>query len=403
MHSIEGDLTYQAYSQHGEFNNSISRLELNKLLLTKAEQAGVAVKFGWELESLDMTAPTRPAAVFTATPTDNGTGNKVGSTLNLDARFVIGSDGGGSRVRNALSAAGAVKFSEEMLSHGYKEMPFPSKSGPGKAGEYTMDSDSLHIWPRGEHMLMALANTDGSFTGTIYLANEGGASSFAQLDTKERVLAFFKDQYPDAIPVLGGEDVVVSTFMGNPVGILGTVRADKYHFGSPQGGSSVLIIGDAAHAIVPFFGQGCNCGFEDVRILAELIDGAGGKMTEAVCSEFTTARKTNADAIADLALDNFDEMQRRTGLDSFILHKGVEGVLEEKLEEKFRSRYQMVTYTTIPYRTCLEAGDVIQEIIETLSEGLTDPANVDLKQAEALLDTKLMPFLRSKGVESLNF
>jgi kynurenine 3-monooxygenase len=148
---------------------------------------------------------------------------------------------------------GATQFAEDLLEHGYKELTFPATPD----GSYAMNKDALHIWPRGSHMLMGLADPNGTFTGTIYLAKTG-PESFASLDTEDKVIDFMRKYYPDAIPLLGGEKAMAASFLSNHMGILGTVRTDNWHIGG-----NVLLLGDAAHAIVPFFGQGCNCGFED--------------------------------------------------------------------------------------------------------------------------------------------
>mmetsp|Transcript_21348 Transcript_21348/g.30907 ORF Transcript_21348/g.30907 Transcript_21348/m.30907 type:complete len:455 (-) Transcript_21348:652-2016(-) len=334
IHQQDGSVQFQRYGKDdSECNYSISRFELNKFLIQKAESAGAKIYFGHSLDS---------DSTDFSDGTCNG-GGDVGCTLEfvahrdgIESRVrvfcacpVVGCDGGGSRARYAMRNAGLTEFKETMLGtdnggsrHVYKEMLFPQGTGLVQHG--------LHIWPRRNHMLMALANLDGSMTGTLYM-DEEGSESFATITDAEAGQEFFEKYYPDAIPLLGGIDRANDQMLTNPSGILGTVLTSKWnHKGR------IVLIGDAAHAIVPFFGQGMNSGFEDVLELIRALDRhgcSGGCLSEVVdveaannlttppvmdsdvaaswanaFEEFNAARKPNGDAIATLAVENFHEV-----------------------------------------------------------------------------------------------
>lgn len=262
-----------------------------------------------------------------------------------------------------MKAQGLTSFTETLLgsdkgnTHAYKEILFPKDSG--------LRQDGLHIWPRNSHMLMALANLDGSMTGTLYMDTKGDSNTFDAIQDKASAETFFKTYYSDALDKIGGIDRAVEQMLTNPNGLLGTVRATAWH-----AKGRVVLAGDAAHAIVPFFGQGMNCGFEDIfhltRILAAhscrggrigevsdsletatipaQIDAADGEKWAAAFEEYFQNRKTNTDAIADLALENFEEMRDRVSDRKFLLQKKVENRIENALGNKFRSGYAMVCY-----------------------------------------------------------
>lgn len=324
IHMPEGKVLFQRYGKDDtEHNYSVSRLDLNKFLLNAAAEAGAELHFDHALvESSDFS--------------DERT---VGSCLHFRSRKgclkvnaecpVIACDGAGSRARYALKRCGLTDFTEDLLTRGYKEVLFPKPEGDGFGAKGEDGSEpcdgtfGLHIWPRGDHMLMALANRDGSFTGTIYMDNEGPESFAAFSDTPEgrdKCAEFCKRHYAEAIPLVGGLDSLVSQIVQNPTGILGTVRTSKW---SAKG--KVLLIGDSCHAMVPFFGQGCNCGFEDTLWLSKHIDDfccSSGQVSLEKCTDENIAkcfaaveaeRKPSADAICDMALENFIEMRDKTG------------------------------------------------------------------------------------------
>lgn len=372
MHAVDGTLAYQPYGKDdSECNYSVSRTQLNQSLLEAAEREGCRIHFEHELVAADFDA----GSLRFATPT--GETEVVTDT-------VFGCDGGGSGVRRALVEKHGVVDTVDVLDDGYKELLFAADDG-----EYAMAGHALHIWPRGVHMLMGLANLDRSFTGTIYLANEG-PESFAELDDVTKVRAFFERYYPDAPELLSnGWD---EDFVAAPTGYLGTVRCAPWHYKD-----RVLLVGDAAHAIVPFFGQGLNCGLEDCSTLWELTEGEFD--LGEVFTQFFDRRKTNADAIADMALENFVEMRDRVGDEHFLLKKAIEREIEQHHADIYRSRYATVMYSHNPYRVAFEAGKIQAEILAELAEGVATSADVDLDQAAALIRERLVPFYEKHRVD----
>lgn len=368
MHSIEGELAYQPYGKDdSECNYSISRGKLNEYLLDAAEREGCQIHFEHELLDADY---------------DQGWlrfGTPAGE-VEVSATTVFGCDGGGSGVRRVLVEDHGAEQSLDILDYGYKELLFPGHQMAGHA---------LHIWPRGVHMLMGLANLDGSFTGTIYLPNEG-ANSFAELDSVPAARAFFAEYYPDAIPLLS--DDYAEDFASSPTGFLGTVRCAPWHYQD-----RVLLVGDAAHAIVPFFGQGLNCGLEDCSVLWELFDGEDDLAV--VFERFYALRKTNAEAIADMALENFIEMRDRVGDERFLLEKAIERRIEQEHGDIYRSRYATVMYSHNPYRVAFDAGIIQSKLLKELAEGVSTPDEVDLEEAATLIEKRLVPFYEQHDVD----
>lgn len=339
MHQDDGTETFQRYGKDDtEFNLSISRYELNIYLMNRAEEAGVKLHFGHTLATSDFNGLRHNDETVLRFAVEGGQEKKV-----IVNGPVIGADGAGSRLRYHLRDAGVLDFTEEFCVQGYKEIEFPRN--PNNPGGFCLQREGLHIWPRTTHFVMALANLDGSFTGTIYIDKENDPESFKELNTPSKVRAFFQKHYSEAVPVLGGLDHIVHQMKENAVGLLGTVRCTSYNFGG-----HCCLLGDSAHAITPFFGQGTNASFEDCYILAELMrtHAPASNMTTVGLSRafdaFTRERKPNADAIAEMALDNFVEMRDRVGDAQFLLNKSVENVLENHFEDKFRSRYAMVCY-----------------------------------------------------------
>jgi len=374
MHDRSGALAYQPYGKdESECNYSVSRGDLNRLLLSKAEAAGVRLEFERRVASCD---------VRSGELTLEGPGGEVQV---VRAARVFGCDGAPSAIRAALVEQAGARATLEPLSHGYKELLFPARED----GSFALDPKALHIWPREDHFLMGLPNPDGSFTGTVYLPH-AGPSGFEGLEAPGAVEAFFAEHYPDAAPLvpdLAGE------FARNPLGKLGVVRAAPWHFED-----RALLVGDAAHAIVPFFGQGLNCGFEDCAVLERLLAAHPGDWGAAFAA-FSAERKPNADAIADMALENFDEMRAKVADPGFLRRKRVEALLEREMPEAYRTRYAMVMYSSIPYATAQEVGRVQDRLLTALCEGLDDPDAFDRDRARALIAADLTPLLTERGVD----
>lgn len=375
MHSEQGELTYQPYGKDdSECNYSVSRGQLNEYLIDAAENAGCTIHFDHDLVDADLDRGRlrfKPAALE--------------GEVEVTAQVVFGCDGAGSAVRRALVDHHDAAESVRWLEYGYKELLFPAAG----ESEYAMAGHALHIWPRGDHMLMGLANLDGSFTGTIYLPYKG-ATGFDELTSTSQVRAFFEKYYPDAIELLA-EDLEAE-FLGNPTGHLGTVRCSPWHVGG-----RALLVGDAAHGIVPFFGQGLNCGFEDCAVLIELFE-KSDDLAE-VFRQFYESRKPNADAIADMALENFVEMRDKVGDEQFLLKKAIEHRIEQVHDDVYRSRYATVMYSYNPYRLAYQAGEIQSEILDELATGVDDASEVDLDLARSLIEDRLVPFYERHGVD----
>ena len=374
VHERDGTQRFQPYGRdRSESNHSISRAGLNEYLVREAARRGVRFRFDSKLVDYDV-AGNRLAFV------DERTGRSFG----IEAEFVVGADGAGSAVRAALVRAGRVRESVETLDHGYKELAIPA----AERGGFRIDGNALHIWPRGEFMLMALPNLDGSFTVTLYLPY-CGEPGFDSVASPGEVHALFRKHFPDAAPLIAD---LAGEFGRNPTGSLSTVRCEPWNVD----GRAVLI-GDAAHAIVPFFGQGMNAGFEDCRVLGQLLDERGGDLGAAF-TDLGRHRKPDSDAIADMALDNFVEMRDLVGHAAFLLQKEVEHRLEQEMPDEYRSRYSMVMYSHIPFRTAMEAGKIQQSILEELCSGLDAADRIDLDRARRLIRERLTPFLAQRGV-----
>jgi kynurenine 3-monooxygenase len=354
MHALDGSLNFLRYGRdESEYINSMSRGGLNALLMSKAEETGrVRIHFEMRLVSYDFDSRV---AVF-----QDGT--------RVPMPVVIGTDGSASALRSAMRGA---EVSEDFLSSGYKELTIPALSGGG----FAMEKNALHIWPRGNFMLIALPNLDGSFTCTLFLSFEG----FAELQSESDAQAFFERNFPDArIPDLPRQ------FMAAPLGRMVTVKA------WPWSSSAALLLGDAAHAIVPFFGQGMNAGFEDVTLLTSML----GPDWAEVFSHFARARKEDTDAIADLAVENFVEMRDRVADPEFLFQRKVEEELARRMSGRYLTRYQLVTFTRIPYRVALRAGQIQSALLRESIRG----DQVDYALAQRLTEERLLPLLQQHGV-----
>jgi kynurenine 3-monooxygenase len=326
IHNLDGSTVFQAYGPTSAYCNfSVSRLELNKVLLNAAVDAGCQVFFSHPLAHVDI--PSSTLYFYLQDPV-----SKQFYQKSVAVAHIFGADGGGSRCRLALK--GLLKNDAtdvcQPLYYGYKELRMPAKED----GTAQIHDQSLHIWPRGSHFLMGLANCDGSFTMTFYMPDE----SFRKLTNAEAVTAFFEENYPSAIPLL---PTYKEDFLRNPSGFLGTVFASPWVYKG-----QFALIGDAAHAITPFFGQGCNCGFEDVSVLDDILNrhfsSGGGDIRninmEVVLAEYQAARKPSTDAIANMALENFTEMMSKTADKRFLLEREIEHFLANKFPGVYTSR-----------------------------------------------------------------
>jgi kynurenine 3-monooxygenase len=366
LHDLDGATSLQPYGQdETEVIYSISRGELNKRLMTEFERlTGTAIRFRQNCRGADLSRGT-------VTMFDEGDG----STHELSASPAIAADGASSAVRESMVRGGVTRASEDVLSHQYKELSI----APGPGGRHQLDANALHIWPRGGFMLIALPNTDGSFTATLFLP-ASGPESFATLDSPQRVREFFARHFADATALIPDLE---EDFFEHPTGSMVTVRAAPWHVGG-----QFLLIGDAAHAVVPFHGQGMNCAFEDCVALDGLLDRCDD--WEALFNEFERARKLNADAIATMALENYVEMRDTVRHAKFQLQKALSLELERRFPRQFIPRYSMVMFHhEIPYATAFERGRLQQELLDLLSEGVESIDQVNWVRAAKLVPSRL--------------
>jgi kynurenine 3-monooxygenase len=349
-----GKNSFRPYSADGsQAINSISRAELNSQLLSFAERLdGVSIRFGCRLSHLDLDAGTLFFETSDAGTGDAGTGDAGVEETKAD--IVLAADGAYSAARRAVTFRPGFSFSQDYLEHGYKELTIPPLPG---SGDFALDPDALHIWPRGSSMMIALPNLDRSFTCTLFWTGE----EFAALDSPSSVRAHFESVYPDVVGLMPS---LVSDYQENPVGSLATIRCWPWtHGASGTNGSSgmngasgtnggagamLALVGDAAHAIVPFFGQGANCALEDCLEIDRCLSAAGGSWPAAL-SLYQTRRKSNCDAIAEMALDNFVEMRDRVNSPVFRLATEGRHFLERRLPGRYVSRYELVSFSTMPY------------------------------------------------------
>lgn len=328
-----------------EVIHSVSRSDLNGILLDAAEEAGVRFEFERRVESVDF---EQSSIRF-----DDGASKSFGT--------VFGADGAGSRVRKAMAERGACSFKTDWLDHDYKELELP----PAADGGHLLDPNALHIWPRGDFMLIALANPEGDFTVTLFAPKE----AFASLVDAASVDAFFATEFPDFVPMVPD---LANQFIANPTGVLGTLRASGWSYGD-----QAVLVGDAAHAIVPFHGQGMNAAMESVRILDRHMR-ATTDLAEAF-ARYEAERKPDADAIADMALDNYIEMRSSVVDPDYVAKRALALELQDRHPHHLAARYNMVMFSTMPYSEARTRAVAQAEII---AAGVADPTlDVDAKVA----------------------
>ena len=378
IHDPEGNTSLLPYGQNErEAIYSVSRGELNKLLMSGFEQrADASIHFRHNCRDMDFGGGA-------LTVLDEATGK----SREIAAAPVIAADGASSAVREALVRAGIAKATEDVLPHQYKELAIP----PGPDGSHLLDPNALHIWPRGGFMLIALPNIDGSFTVTLFLP-AGGYESFATLTDPAAVETFFARRFPDAFSLI---PELAHDFFGNPTGNMVTVHCSPWH-----AAGSALLLGDAAHAIVPFHGQGMNCAFEDCVVLDELLDEHDGWHT--LFAELERRRKPDAAAIAQMALENYVEMRDSVRSPKFQLQKALSLELERRFPDRFIPRYSMVMFHhEIGYAQAFERGKVQQSILDQLTRNAHEMGGVDMAQAARLVQSSLEPLGIGSAVSGL--
>lgn len=342
-----------------EYINSISRGDLNALLLDEAEKhKNVNIYFNKKCKSVDFEKTTARFQDY-----------ETKDEFVEDADVIIATDGAGSSMRKSyyLGKKFLFSFSQDYLTHGYKELSILPKEN----GDYKTHKNALHIWPRGSFMLIALPNLDGSFTVTLFLSYDEGEYNFNNLKTEERVLEFFQKEFPDALALMPN---LVDDFFKNPTAPLGTIKCSPWHYKG-----NTLLMGDAAHAIVPFYGQGMNASFEDVVEFDKVLD-LNLENWEAVFKSYEKTRKKDTDAIADLAIDNFHEMKDHVAHPIFQEKRKLEMALEKEFPDVYSSKYSMVTFNEdMGYREAMLKGRAQDKaILNMLSDRIIN-LNDDLK------------------------
>lgn len=330
---------FQPYSSNpADAINSVSRGGLNLTLIhAAAALPNVQLLFDHRCTDADLPA----AAGIFATPT--------GESVRLDADLLVATDGAYSAVRAAFMRSDRFDFSQTYLQHGYKELHIP----PAASGEFALEPHALHIWPRGGAMMIALPNRDNSFTCTLFWPFDG-PHGLTSLTTPDQVREFFAAHYPDAVPLM---PTLAQDFLANPNGSLVTVRCSPWQFAG-----TACLLGDAAHAIVPFYGQGMNCAFEDCAQLARSLQDHPHQPD--ALAHYEAARKPNADAIADMALDNFIEMRDKVGRPEFLLAKRVEQTLHKLAPDRAQPQYNLVSFSTVPYTEARRRGAQLAAVVE---------------------------------------
>lgn len=383
VHALDGSTNLQRYGvDDSEVIRSVSRGGLNILLLDAAERAGAQFHFDAALTGADFAG-----GVLTLAGQD-------GATHTHKAGLLLGCDGAGSALRAAMSKAADLGERVEPLGHGYKELEIPARNlpsmalGPGQSmagmtmDRFVLEPHALHIWPRGHYMCIALPNTEGNFTVTLFLPNEGPHPSFATLPNAVSARAFFEQQFADALALMPGFDEDWAT---HPVGQLATLYLDRWRLDG-----RALLLGDAAHAIVPFHGQGMNAGFEDAVELAVLLD-ARPDDPAGVFAEFTARRKPNADAIAAMSLANYIEMRDGVADPHYLLKRDLAAALTVRAPTHFKSHYRMVSFTSLPYADCLERDRRQDALMENLLAGHDQLEGIDLAAAAERVRSELPP------------
>jgi kynurenine 3-monooxygenase len=360
IHNTEGDSFLSKYSgRDHEFISSVSRQHLTALLMNEAEALNnVNLIFNKKCTKVDFENTKATLIDY-----------KTKAVSMMEADIIFGTDGAGSSLRKSYFSERKFlfNFSQNYLKYGYKELSIL----PAKNGDFKTEKNALHIWPRGDFMLIALPNLDGSFTVTLFLSYDQGAYNFSNLKTPEMVTAFFEKEFPDALKLMPN---LMDDFFSNPTSPLGTIKCAPWNY---QG--NTILLGDAAHAIAPFYGQGMNASFEDVMVLDELLDKHKDNW-EMIFNTFSKTRKKDTDAIADLAIDNFLEMKEHTTDPIFQEKRKLEIALEKEFPEEYASKYALVTFNeNMGYHEAMVRGRAQDKAILNLLKHQYININDDLK------------------------
>lgn len=364
MHEEDGSLKFQPYGREDQAIYSVSRGGLNQVLMNLAEEAGVEIHFDNGCEEVEVT--------------ENKATLQDGSNINPD--LIFGADGAFSKVRLSMMKQDRFNYEQFYLEHGYKELSIP----PAEDGGWRMEKNALHIWPRHSFMLIALPNADGSFTCTLFAPFEG-KHGFDNIKTEADLEEYFNHYFPDAVPMM---PTLKEDFFTNPTSSLVTVRCYPWVM------NQTALIGDASHAIVPFYGQGMNSGFEDVTILAEMMK--KHEEWDQILEYYQKSRKPSGDAIATLAINNFVEMRDRVADDQFLYRKKLEKKMHENYPDDYVPLYTLVTFSHTPYERALRMGELQDQFFEEQFQKLSLDGEVNDELAEKLVK-EWKTFLEENG------
>lgn len=363
IHGLNGSTHLQPYGQkEEEVIYSVSRATLNMELMSLAEETGkIRIYFNQKCTHVDLDKKRF-----------NILNESTGEESDHSFQLIIGVDGSASAVRNSMVNRGDIQFRDKPLGHGYKELTIP----PSETGEFQLEPNALHIWPRGKFMLIALPNMDRSFTCTLFFPMEG-ETSFATVNSKEKIISLFEAYFPDSISLLNR---LTEEYRTNPTGILGSVYCDPWHLGD-----SAVLLGDAAHAVVPFFGQGMNASFQDCTVLNGLMIEHGDDW-KTILNEFSQLHVKNGHAIANMALENYIEMRDKVNDSQYRIRRKLELALENQFPDRFIPRYSMVSFHQIPYSKVYQRGNLQLKIIEALLDLDPNGKTIDRVLVEKMLN-----------------
>jgi len=336
IHNLDGSQVFQAYGKNNEAIYSVSRGELNKKLIAAAENAGATFTFNAKCNKVDINSNILQLEV-----------DGIAKTIQAD--LLVGSDGAFSSLRSAYTSLDRCDYQQFYIGHGYKELSIPN----GANNSFLIEKEALHIWPRKNYMLIALPNIDGSFTLTLFFPFNG-EPSFASVQNDEEIIQFFESQFGDAKKIM---PQFLEEYKTNPTASLVTVKTNIWVYQSKS-----FLIGDAAHAIVPFYGQGMNAGFEDCAVLMDIIEKNEESNWETILQEYQNARKINGDAVAQLALNNFIEMRDLVADPIFLERKKIEKEIGLRYPKEYLSVYEMVSFSHTPYSVALGTAQAQEKL-----------------------------------------
>lgn len=366
IHSVDGTVDYQPYGNHREAIHSVARNEINDVLIDLAlAQPGIHVHFEEKCLEVDLETPE---LTFQSLRNDEIT--------RFRADRLIGADGANSRVRAAMQLVPGFRQRQEFFEQAYKEISVPA----APSGDWALPADAIHIWPRRHYMLIGFPNRDRTFTFALHMPFEG-EPSFASIRTPEALLELFRRSFPDALPYVPN---LVEDYFGRPESKMITVRCAPW-----TQGDKVALIGDAAHAIVPSYGQGANCGFEDCSVLYDCLLGANGDWGQAL-RDYEASRKPNADAIADLALEHFHELRDFVGSSEFLLRKELERWVNDLYPDRYAPLYSLISFTNVPYAEAMRQDREQRTLVDRLLAIPDVRARLDSPEIREMVDTFML-------------